>query len=149
PRPLKRSRHDVAAAVGTPAPRRPLEQHESTSCQLGLDVVELVQIRGKISDLLVVLQSRVDHLRAGDLPARVADVLSENLVVPSDAGLLVCVRVSIAWHRACFAPEQPVEHRAYGVSRLLAHLMAAAALVEDLLALLSITGRPGRQRGGA
>ena len=75
-------------------------------------------------DPLLVLQSGIDHLGAGNFRARILDVFGEGRLVPGDAGILVGVGVVVALDGAGLASEQSVQQRADAVLRGLADLMA-------------------------
>src|SRR5688500_4584736 len=62
--------------------------------------VELLEVCDKVVDALLVLETGIDHLGAGDLGLWVLDVLLEDRLVPGDAGALVGRRVVVALDRS-------------------------------------------------
>lgn len=52
--------------------------------------VELLEIREQIVDLLLILQSGIDHFGAWDFGFGILDVFAERRFVPGDARVLVC-----------------------------------------------------------
>src|SRR5262249_33223076 len=64
---------------------------------------ELLEVGPQIADLLLVLDAGEDHLGAGDLGARIADVFLERVLAPGDAGVLVGLGVIVALDAARMA----------------------------------------------
>src|SRR5215510_12644722 len=107
---------------------------------------ELLEVGPQIADLLLVLDAGEDHLGAGDLGARVADVFLERVLAPGDAGVLVGLGVIVAINAARMAALEAVEHRADLVLGVRADGMARQAFLERVFTRRRILGRrnPGR-----
>jgi len=100
----------------------------------------LVQVRDEIRSILRTLQTRKDHLGAGDVLFRVFQVYEQRVLCPLDAFALISIRVAEAWGLSCGASYQSMKVRpclmfAPGLYRVALH----AALFEHGLALLRIT----------
>ncbi len=103
--------------------------------------------RPQIVDLVFALDAGEGHLGSRDLRSRILDVFLELGLVPGDAGILVGVRIAVAFDRAGLAAVQPVELRADLVLGAFADRMAGQAFVEGRLAGRNVL-RP-RARCGA
>src|SRR5581483_3410095 len=119
---------------------KPRDLGSSSLRELDRGLVEGVQVGDQVLDLLFVLDARERHLGARNLRLRVLNVLGERRLVPGDPRLLVGVGIVVAPHRSGFAPEQPVEHGADRVLRVVPDLMAGLADGEDLFARGGILG---------
>src|SRR6266481_1627994 len=84
---------------------------------------ELLEIAPQIRDFLVVLDAGKNHLRARDLGAWISDIFLERFLVPSDAGILVCIGVTEAINSACLSTIEPVKDRSNLVGGVLADAM--------------------------
>src|SRR5438874_1069896 len=67
--------------------------------------VELPQIGDQVFDPLFVLDAGEDHLRSGNLGARIPDVVSEDAWLPHDSGISIGGRIGKALDR----PSRPAE----------------------------------------
>src|SRR5262249_47538413 len=108
------------------------------------------QVGPEVIDLLLVLDAGEHHFGAGNLGARVLDVLLEGALAPGDAGVLIGLGVVEALGAAGFAAVEPVEFWADLVLRALSDGMAWEAFLERLRAggdiLRGGRGRRGRRR---
>src|SRR5207249_1602153 len=78
-------------------------------CSLLLAVrSELLEEAPQIFGFLLVLDPRKRHFGARNLRHGIVDVFLEGFFVPDDPGILVRIRVIVAWHRACLASFQAV-----------------------------------------
>src|SRR5262249_56721778 len=94
--------------------------------------LELAEIGPQVAGLLFVLDAGEEHLGAGDLGARVLDVVLEGRLAPGDARILVGVAVIVARGRSRLAAVDAVQLLADPLLRALADLVAGHALLERL-----------------
>src|SRR6185437_9990826 len=73
---------------------------------------ELFEVGPQVAGLFFVLDAGENHLGVGNLGAWILDVFLEGCFVPSDAGILVGVRVAVLGDRAGMTTVEPVEHGA-------------------------------------
>src|SRR5262249_3334952 len=105
--------------------------------------LELADIGPQVAGLLLVLDAGEEHLGAGDLGARILDVVLEGRLAPGDARILVGVAVIVARGRSRLAAVEAVELGADPVLGALADLVAGHALLENGFAGFRVL-RPAR-----
>src|SRR5580704_3342121 len=136
PRSSRRNAHWVPAVVTAP-----LNVRHQTAADLSSSpslrkfdrrLVERMQIGDQVFNPLLVLDPGEDHFGAGDFGLRVLDICGERRLVPSDTGVLVRIRIDVAFDRARLASEQAVEDRTNGIFRVIAGLMACLAYDKHL-----------------
>src|SRR4029077_326859 len=109
---------------------------------------ELLEERPQGIDLLLVLESGKRHLRSRQPDLRVSDVFLERLLVPDDAGRLVCFGIFEPLYRAGRAANEAVEGRRRPAARSLPDHMAGRAFPEHEFARADILRRGGTHRYG-
>src|SRR3954462_2870922 len=96
-------------------------------------LVELRDVGPEIVRLILVLDAGEHHLGTGDLALWVLDVVEELVLAPGDAGILVGIRIVVAFDRAGLTAVEEVRHRADLVVGAFADGVAGQALVERSL----------------
>src|SRR5262245_13847402 len=85
------------------APNQNIRPDARANCRTSFRIAfraELPEVGPQIPDLLFVLDAGKHHLGAGNLGARIADVVLERVLAPGDAGILVGLGVIVALDRA-------------------------------------------------
>src|ERR1700743_2096598 len=95
---------------------------------------KLLEIGNDIVNVLILRQTRENHLGAGNLGARVFQIFLQGRVVPGEAGVLVGIAIGVVWWGAGLAANDAVEHRSNGILGRLANLVAGPAFEKYLLA---------------
>jgi hypothetical protein len=92
---------------------------------------ELLELASQILEFLVVLDAGKNHLVPGTL-ARGSLIYSSSFLVPSDAGVLVCIAVIVTFNRAGLATIKPVEERANLVGSIFADAVAWSTFLNEV-----------------
>src|SRR5437899_6435619 len=108
---------------------------------------ELLEEAPQIFGFLLVLNPRKRHFGARNLCQGIIDVFLEGPFVPDDPGIFVCIRVIVAWHRACLASFQAVLDWADRVFGVFAYGMAGHTFLERYFSRGDISSN-GRSRRG-
>src|SRR3954447_7482599 len=102
---------------------------------LGLAVLAVLrEERPEVVGLFLVLDAGEHHLGAGNLRLRLLDVFEELVLAPGNAGILVGIRIGIAFGGAGLAAVDAVQLRLDLVLGAFANRMAGQAFVERGLA---------------
>src|SRR3954463_9370098 len=96
--------------------------------------IELLEVGPQVGALILAADAGKHHLGAGNLCARICDVLLEHRLIPGNARILVRLAVAVAFHGGGIGPPWALKPRTDQVFRAFADPMARQALFEPVLA---------------
>src|SRR5665647_329994 len=99
---------------------------------------ELLEVSQQIAHLLLILQTGIDHFRAGNFGPRILDIFAESRLVPGDTRVFVRSRIRVACKGPRGAADHAVQHRPDRIFCGLADLMARLAHAKNLFTSRSI-----------